>query len=297
MKVVPRIAVTGCSGFIGSRLVTLLEQYYKIFCIDLRNANIEDLVFDNIHAVIHLAGIAVDSDKISPKEYVEVNANLTERLAMKAKKEQIPHFVFISSVKVFEIGVDFVIDSSLDKYHDTNSYAYSKLLAERCLKEIYSEQSGLTIVRPAMVFGPNCKGNILKLISLVKNRFPLPLAKISNKRALIFVDNLVWNIDSVIKSEIFGVLNLCDHSELSTTQLVEQISSSLNLAPRIFSIPLMFRLVIKKISSKVYSSLFESNMDIDFNYIQKNLFSDYAKIFSLNESFKITTDWYLNSHG
>ncbi len=294
MKVVPRIVVTGSTGFIGSRLVTLLEPYYTVLCIDLRSVVIEDLVFDNIDAVIHLAGIADDSDKIPFSKYLEVNTKLTEELALRAKQEEVPHFIFISSVKVFDIGL--YSDLSNVDHVDTSYYAHSKLLAERSLKQIYSEDESLTIVRPSMVFGPKCKGNILKLITMVHKRFPLPLGNIYNKRALIFVDNLIWNIESIIRSKFYGVINLCDKSDLSTTQLVEQINLSLNLTPRIFSIPSIFRLVIKIISSRVYFSLFESNMNIEFYHIDENLLSSNAKMCSLHESLKLTADWYLNNH-
>lgn len=202
------IAITGSSGFIGSRLVASLAgedlrllvrkrdeslSYNQVVC-DFGVDAIPLDALDGVSKVFHLAGFAHDMQDATKVEsiYQKINVDVTIELANLAVKAGVKSFVFVSSVKSGGRPLGRRCSDELDQNRSEGVYGRTKREAEIKLLQICKE-SGMhvSIVRPSLVYGPNVKGNLkLMLSGIEKGWFP-PLPETHNKRSMIHVDDLV----------------------------------------------------------------------------------------------------------
>ena len=93
-------------------------------------------------------------------------------------------------------------------------------------------------IRPPLIYGPNVKGNLKLLVKLLQKSIPLPFKNIrSNHRSFVSVFNLVdflYHL-TVSSNSIAGPLVVSDGHDLSTFELVHQLSLPLNCQPNLFS--------------------------------------------------------------
>jgi UDP-glucose 4-epimerase len=289
----PKIALTGGSGFLGSHLLTheafrealaigrtqpLNHGHFQIVSFD----SDEDLaeVFNNKEVVVHLAArahIMSDIAKSPIDEFRRVNTAVTLNLAEKAAIAGVKRFIFISTVKVLgektEPGQAF---KNGDDYNPQDPYSISKVEAEVGLKLI-GESHGMEIViiRPPLVYGQGVKGNFASLLKLVSLSVPLPFVAIRNRRSLVSIENLVDLICTCLdhpnaKNQTFLV---SDDYDMSTPELCRLLSKTGGYNYHIFWFPeCLFRLGLSLIGKKaVYERLFGSmEVDIDFTKSQLN---------------------------
>ena len=105
-------------------------------------------------------------------------------------------------------------------------YALSKLKAEIALNDLKNEYFKIVILRPSMVYGPGNKGNIPRLVKMIKTIPIFPRFK--NLRSFLFIGNLAEATYQVINGEHSGTYHLADKAPISSTHLVEQIGRNLN---------------------------------------------------------------------
>ena len=73
-----------------------------------------------------------------------------------------------------------------------DAYAISKYKAEEVLWNISARTSlDVVVVRLPLVYGKDVKGNLARLIQIIKSGIPMPLSVIKNQRSMIGIDNLV----------------------------------------------------------------------------------------------------------
>ena len=220
-------AITGSSGFIGSRLLTCLSnesdnirllvrsidassQYVQVKC-DLESGYIPSDCFSGVSTVFHLAGFAHDmrTSKDVASIYQSVNVDATIRLAKIAAKSGVKKFVFVSSVKAGGSAAPEVCLSENDQGDPEGIYGRTKREAELRLLEINKKNDmEVSIIRPSLVYGPSVKGNLQTMLSGVKAGWFPPLPETGNKRSMIHVDDLVRAIvmisrNSKTNGEIF----------------------------------------------------------------------------------------------
>jgi len=225
--------VTGSSGFIGRRLVAVLEQsggevrflsrgrhseYDTIVC-DLQSEDIPDHALNNVNTVFHLAGFAHDvrdASKISDL-YYKVNVSATVQLANLAVKSGVKRFVFVSSVKAGGNPPLGTCANEKDQKNTEDVYGKTKREAELALLKI-GKESGMhvSIIRPSLVYGPDVKGNLKAMLLGVKKGWFPPLPETGNRRSMIHVDDLVRAIllvaDDRTNGEIFIATDGTPHS-------------------------------------------------------------------------------------
>lgn len=200
--------VTGSTGFIGSRLLGLLNtiecdvrllarseinNYETVVC-NLGQDRIPRRTLESIDTVFHLAGFAHDMQDPSKVEdlYLAINVEATVELARLAVKNGVKRFIFISSVKAGGKASSKKCINESDQSEPEGVYGKSKREAELELLKI-GKASGMhvAIIRPSLVYGPNAKGNLkLMLSGIEKGWFP-PLPEMGNRRSMIHVDDLV----------------------------------------------------------------------------------------------------------
>ena len=299
----PKIVLTGGSGFLGSHLLNN-EAFQEALAIGrtqpdnhrhFKNVSFDaddDLaeVFNDKEIVVHVAArahVMNDTAKSPLNEFRHVNTVGTLNLAEKAAIAGVKRFIFISTVKVLgeqtEPGQAF---KNGDSFNPQDPYSISKVEAEMGLKLI-GEAYGMEIViiRPPLVYGKGVKGNFSSLLKLARLPIPLPFGSIQNKRSLVSVENLVDLIVTCIshpnaKNQTFLV---SDDNDVSTPELVTMLAEAGGYKAYILFFPLIllstfFGLIGKK---AIYDRLCGS-MRVNIDYTKSQL--SWEPPFKVNDS-------------
>ena len=165
------ILVTGACGYKGSVLVPkLLANDYSVIAIDTmwfgnflpdhKNLRVlrrdvrdtENIPLDGVDAVIHLSSVANDPcGDLNPKLTWEISCLATMRLADKAYRMGIEHFIYASSGSVYGLKDEDQVREDLELF-PLSEYNKTKMVAERVLLS-YKKNMSMQIVRPATVCG------------------------------------------------------------------------------------------------------------------------------------------------
>lgn len=256
-----RVSVTGASGFIGRFLCAgLATQGCDVTAVvrsdatkvigatrtvvvpDLRQSP-DAAMFAECQVVIHLAGRAhvmkeFASDPLA--EYRASNVEVSRNLLLLAARAGVQRFVFVSSIGVngrLTTGAPFC-ETTKENPHDL--YAVSKLEAER---EIESLAAGygieFVIVRPTLVYGPGAPGNFGMLVRLASKGLPLPFGRLSAKRSLISIWNLV-DFLALCATHPAGngeTFLIADEGSVVIAEIFEHLGIGMGKRQRILSIP------------------------------------------------------------
>lgn len=248
------LMITGASGFIGSNFIERYKEEYNIIPVDLIKERPEDLNYEGVDCILHLAAL-VHQMKGAPREkYFEVNTELTRRIAESAKKAGVQHFVFYSTIKVYGYdgdlyNHDFVLTEN-SPCNPNEPYGESKYEAEKLLKGIESEDFKVAVVRPPMVYGKGVKGNMLSLIKLVKLSPILPFDFDDNKRAIVGIENLLYMTKLIIDKDAEGIYLGSDGEAVSIKNIVETIAKVMNKKIVNIKLPKIFFDLLCKLRKK-----------------------------------------------
>lgn len=292
-----KLLVTGGSGFIGKAVCENLKKNYKINItsrqdistnlngVKVYNINKIDIntnwfkALNAVSCVIHCAAKTHVMNNIkqnSLSSFRKINVEGTLNLAKQAAACGVKRFIFLSSIKVNGERTEKL---KKFKYNDIpkpeDFYGISKWEAEQGLLKI-SKETGLevVIIRAPLVYGPGVKGNLKRLIKLVQSRIPLPFSLIKNQRSLIGIDNLVDMIircidDNRASGNTFLV---SDEKNLSTSDLLRLIASSMGLSVRLFPLPLsLLKFFGFLLGRKAEINRLIGSLQIDINYTKQTL--------------------------
>lgn len=252
-----KILVTGANGFIGKRFIEYNKECFDITTLSVRDESYKTFDYTDFDSIVHLAGKAHDMNCKEDSEYFKVNVDITKALATKAKTDDVKHFVYISSVKVYG-NEDRGLITEKSECTPEDAYGKSKLEAEQFVKTLQDENFKVAIVRPPMVYGKGVKGNMDKLIALCNKNYPLPFGNIGNLRTMVFVDNLVELLNTIIDQQAQGIFIPGDKKPVSTDALIVMIRKALGKEPKLISIPKFLRRIIKTFKPALHKRLFGS---------------------------------------
>lgn len=218
------ILITGKKSYIANYFNDLLNtNEYSIDLISIRDDFWQSISFEKYDTIIHTAALVHNSTKSATlDQYDGVNYRLSLSLAKKAKQDGVKHFIFFSSMSVYGLNIGHITAST--PLNPNSPYAQSKAKAEEGLKALNSEEFTVTIIRPPMVYGPNCKGNF-KTLYKIANIAPI-FPKVNNKRSAIFIDNLSEFIKIVIDKKIEGTLFPQNKEYLNTSEAVSLLAKA-----------------------------------------------------------------------
>ncbi|HVA15182.1 MAG TPA: NAD-dependent epimerase/dehydratase family protein [Stellaceae bacterium] len=233
------MTVLGAGGFIGRALSARLAVR-GVSARTLTRANAGTLgpatdwpkLLDGARTVIHLASRA--HVRTNEPGWIAAEVATAAALSRAARQCGVARLVFMSSIKAMgetsgERG--FRADTPPQPVDD---YGRAKLAIEAALQDA----PGLAILRPPLVYGPGVKANFRALLAAVARGLPLPLASIRNRRAFIFIDNLLDMVEALLAPDAPGGIYLMrDDDEVSTPELVRRIARSMARAPRLLPCP------------------------------------------------------------
>jgi UDP-glucose 4-epimerase len=146
----------------------------------------------------------------------------------------------MSSVAVHGIPDHFPVTSS-SPCAPINAYGRSKLRAEAAIREVLAGQSvRWAILRPVLVYGPGNPGNMSRLEGLLKRGIPIPVEQQPNRKAFLFIGNLISVIQSFLSSKhpVSGnAWIVADEQVVSTEDLVRAMAAAMNLPGRVIRLP------------------------------------------------------------
>lgn len=269
-----RILITGANGFIGRNLSKHLTASghcviesvrhpvrSKQIQLDLNWAEIPKNYFKDIDVIVHCAANVHNKNSI---ENIQThNSAFTELMLERAIEDKVKRFFFISTVGVFgKVSSDTPIsdDTALDP---NNLYSLSKLQAEMAFIDKFNQNNiFFNILRLPLVIGENAPGTFGKLLHAVDKGFLFPFKGVTNKRSIIFIDDLSNCLVQMIKDDLYinkaGII--CNPLPLSTEDLILHGGKLLSKKVRLFKFPkFLFWLLLKIFrQEKIYNQLFDS---------------------------------------
>lgn len=273
------LMITGASGFIGSNFIKKYENEYNIIPVCLIKNKPEDLDYTGIDTILHLAALVHQMKGAPEEKYFEVNTELTRRLATAAKGKGVKHFVFYSTVAVWGTHGYFEHEKVITlktPFNPLTPYAKSKYNAEEILNELKNDKFKISILRPPMVYGKDCPGNMKRLEKLVDVLPILPFGNDENKRTIVHIDKLLDETNRVIQSKKEGVFIPRDDKDMSIKDILEYIFKENNKKKILIKLPkigvkLLFRVKPRVIESLYGSLSFREENNCENNSINSNL--------------------------
>ena len=242
-----KVLVIGGSGFIGTRLLTGLGLAgHEVRNLDLLPSalhsaattigDVRDLAAvtaasTGTDVVVNLA--AAHRDDVRPMSvYESVNVGGARVVAEAAVANGVERILFTSTVAVYGLKRPHPDEDS--PAEPFNEYGRTKLLAEGVLRSWADQDAGrsLAIVRPAVVFGEENRGNVYTLANqVVSGRF-LFIGDGSNRKSMGYVGNVVAYLLRCLEAPAgVSVTNYADSPDLTTRELVALIRETLGIQP------------------------------------------------------------------
>jgi len=205
------VLVTGASGFIGGRLTERLlredgarvvgtgrrfanetaRQGAELVRADLRDAATRVSLCAGKQIVFHLAAWAGQGNDATEAHAVNVEA--TQALAEAAARAGVQRFVLVSTAAAYGLPDTDDVDELVPLATDQGDlYGRTKALGEQAALEV-AKRTGLplTIVRPAMVYGPGSKTWTVGMLRLLQKGVPMLFGDGSGHAFPVFIDDVL----------------------------------------------------------------------------------------------------------
>lgn len=227
-----KVLITGAGSYVGEsvrKYILSTSMEFEIDAVDTFEDHWKQADFTKYDVVYHVAGIAhVNADPKMEPLYYKVNRDLTIEIAKHAKAAGIKQFIFMSSMIVFHESQSLKTEV-LTKETQPNPngfYGDSKLQAEAGLHELESPHFKVCILRPPMIYGPNSRGNFLRLGWLATKTPVFP--NWHNKRSMLYIDNLAEFVKQAIERELIGTFYPQNKELADTVEIVKFFSKKYN---------------------------------------------------------------------
>lgn len=249
-----KVLVTGASGTIGRPLTAALAAAGHTVRAAMRDRRADepsprietvqmtDLaapvdwppLLAGMDAVVHLAGVA--HTDLTGAAYEAINHRATADLARTAAAAGVGRFVFISSIRAQSGPYANHALTEADPARPTDAYGRSKLAAEEAVR---TAGVSFTILRPVLVYAPGARGNLANLIRLAASPLPLPFGRLTEKRSLLSVDNLIAAIRFALENERAAneTYLVSDPEAVSVAEIIATVRAALGRSPGLLPVP------------------------------------------------------------
>jgi UDP-glucose 4-epimerase len=247
-------------------------------------------------AVIHLAARAhILNDTVADPlaAFRETNVEGSLQLARSAARAGVQRFVFVSSVGV-NGNQNSRPFSETDSPVPAEPYAVSKLEAELALRE-EAARSGmeLVIVRPPLVYGPECPGNFLRLLKLLSTAVPLPFGALHNRRSFVGVWNLADFLATcaIHENAAGNVFLVSDMADVTLPELLQGLAHGMGEKASLFSVsPALLRALARVLGKAGLFDKLCGNLTVNAAHARTTL--GWTPPVALAEGLRRTGNWY-----
>jgi nucleoside-diphosphate-sugar epimerase len=240
------ILLTGTSGFIGSKLLnecintygkenvlvlsskenencqTIVNKNHEINSIDFSNSP-----FNKIKTVVHV-GAFIPKSNADLNDILKSNSNIifTQNL-LSSLPASVEKFIFLSSIDVYKKTAQMISENN--PTIPETLYGFSKLYCEKMVEQwADANKKIIQILRLGHVYGPGEK--LFKKIipvtmqKIKENEPPTIMGDGSSKRAFIYIDDVIFCINEMIKFDHYkGPVNIVNDQFVTIQDLVHQI--------------------------------------------------------------------------
>ena len=279
-----KVLVTGACGYKGTVLVSkLLLAGYEVIAFDIMwfgnyltphdglrviKGDVRDTAsvpLDDVDAVIHLSSVANDPcGDLDPQLTWEISCLSTMRLADKAVRMGVKHFIYASSGSVYGVKTEQQVTEELELL-PLSEYNKTKMVGERVLLS-YSKDMIVQIVRPATVCGLSPRMrldvsvNLLTMQALTKNE--ITVLGGDQTRPNIHIDDITdLYLFLLRRPELQGIYNAgFENMSINDMALLIQASTNAEILKMPSNDPRSYRLNSDKLLATGFSP--KKNVDI-----------------------------------
>ena len=279
-----KVLVTGACGYKGTVLVSkLLLAGYEVIAFDIMwfgnyltphdglrviKGDVRDTAsvpLDDVDAVIHLSSVANDPcGDLDPQLTWEISCLSTMRLADKAVRMGVKHFIYASSGSVYGVKTEQQVTEDLELL-PLSEYNKTKMVGERVLLS-YSKDMIVQIVRPATVCGLSPRMrldvsvNLLTMQALTKNE--ITVLGGDQTRPNIHIDDITdLYLFLLRRPELQGIYNAgFENMSINDMALLIQASTNAEILKMPSNDPRSYRLNSDKLLATGFSP--QKNVDI-----------------------------------
>ena len=248
------LALTGATGFIGQHLLRELpKRGYRMRVLLRRPASVSmqtasavigDLArpqnmssaLEEVHAVIHSAGLAHGMSGVPEDDYRVLNTEATIRLARAARRAGAKRFIFLSSIRAQcgptadTVQCEAVEPRPTDAYGEFETRGRTRSGRTRPRLGVTAGSVGLRPWRQRQ-HGANDVARC--------SPFPLPLGSLRASRSLLALENLLAATETVLAAPgtLRRALIVADPQALTVAEMIAAMRRGLGRRPNVFPLP------------------------------------------------------------
>ena len=308
--------VTGGAGFFGEILVKkLLAAGHNVTCLDLnrpsfshpnlrvcqgdnRDPNAVSEALDKVNLVYHnVAQVPVAKDI---KLFWSVNYDGMKNILAASLEKKVKRFVYTSSSAVFGVPLYNPVKASTTPY-PREAYGKAKLAAEGLCHEYAEKGLSCSIIRPRTVLGTGRLGIFQILFEWIYQGRNIPvLGAGDNIYQFVHADDLADACIAAGEVSIEGTFNIGTDRFGSMREVLEHLTKYAGTGSQVKSVPANLAKIGMNITSAIglsplgayHSLMYGKSMYFDIQEEKKIL--DFNPIYSNNQMFEVTYDWYCN---
>ena len=225
-----KIAITGASGFVASRLTKVFTNYVSIGRNDSEDEILSKL--EGVDAVFNLAGAPIVKkwSESYKKILISSRVDTTRTLVNAINKSEVKRFISTSAIGAYPDGAAF--DESFDGYGDDFLASLTQVWeaeAHKCLKPT-------TIIRFGVVLGSD-GGALAQTLPAFKMGVGGVIGDGKMMTSWIDVDDLVRIYSHVIENELTGTFNATSPNPVSNYEFTKALGNVLH-RPTILPLPI-----------------------------------------------------------
>jgi nucleoside-diphosphate-sugar epimerase len=237
------IGVTGGTGFVGQRLVAGLAQDspVRVLAMDMGAVPVNDAEYivgevtshevtdrfvQGCTSIIHLAGIAHSSLRTEAEKQhsYKVNVEGTRTVLNAAVRRGVQRFVFVSTTHVYaeHSGLDIVESAPVAA---SSYYSFTKIEAERLVREASEQGMEVVIARPCLIYGPGARFNLDRMMRGIDRGYYFHISGRNPMRSFMSVENAARALAHLAGRGVpAGTYNLADANTYSLVDFANELA-------------------------------------------------------------------------